>query len=152
MSRVLVCFVIALTCACSDETGDRYTALANQINGSLRALRPTAMAIRKAGMRSEPGAILATVRMCTSMDTPLDALLNQETQFEALQKDWTERNPADYANYITWRPPGLCEGVDVDLLEDCHQLCMEYWTGLDRTVETLRSRARAHGVEIESLR
>ncbi len=143
-------------CGGSQET-NAYTKIARAVNGSLRALRPTALEIQRLRSAKDAASMTAVVGMCTSMDTALRIIADEQAAFRRLDDgkgspDSTVTDAPDNARWLLEDRRLMCKERGAYDLGRCHDFCVSRWSQLASSIESLRSRAAAHGAHLESLK
>ena len=157
MSRVLLAMsVLATACSSSKQASD-FEVLAEAINPTLRALRPTAIAIRTASASSDAASVRAVVAMCSSVDRLLVVLPLHRRQFDDTDHapagpDFSVSDAARNAAWLVESRSLYCKGRDWNDDLQCRDWCVERWTKLVTSIDAQRERAQKHGVYIEPLK
>lgn len=139
--------LLALGCACRTN---EWEAAVQRINPPIAALRPTVHAIAKLAKRNDPGAVRAVVRMCASMDVPLQAIADTNLTFHALDTEppfWIITGVHDHARWLIHDRYGMCQRS----IWRCRDWCVESWRDLANSVDVLRREAAKHDTHLESL-
>lgn len=134
--------------ACASPKKDAYEALAREANAILKELRPAAARI----LAADPSDHKTIIDACMSADHELERLRAVRFDNEHVDTEPKQERVSSIAASLLDHRRVNCRDLPPHLLENCSEWCRSAWMSMIDTVETIRNRARAEGVDIVSLR
>jgi hypothetical protein len=149
VSVILLVLVAAAAAGCRSQKKATYERIAREANPLLTAMKPAAVRI----LAAQPDDRRAAVLSCMGVEEVLWKLRDVKLDDEFIDDPHSFGTPTTSVEFLLDERSRFCGKLtspDMDL--SCSRWCRGHWEVLIASVEEMRKRAKAQGVDIVSLK